>query len=59
MAYMLSEYEVPKTRRAFLTSFCYKIVILEMINYYAPLIYLAFFKGFFVGGPVSSVNTPQ
>ncbi|XP_053112016.1 anoctamin-2 [Hemicordylus capensis] len=51
VAKWLTEMEVPKTERAFEERLILKAFLLKFVNSYAPIFYVAFFKGRFVGRP--------
>lgn len=51
VAIMLTELELPRTRSEFKDSLTLKIYLLKFVNYYSSILYIAFFKGRFVGSP--------
>ena len=51
IAYWLTELEMPRTQTEFDNSLTLKMFILQFINYYSSLLYIAFFKGRFIGTP--------
>ncbi|XP_058802461.1 anoctamin-1 isoform X2 [Phymastichus coffea] len=51
IAEYLTEIELPRTQTEFDDSLTLKIYLLEFINYYASIFYIAFFKGKLVGYP--------
>uniref|UniRef100_A0A8B9C2X3 Anoctamin n=1 Tax=Anser brachyrhynchus TaxID=132585 RepID=A0A8B9C2X3_9AVES len=51
VAKWLTEIEVPKTEKAFEERLILKAFLLKFVNSYAPIFYVAFFKGRFVGRP--------
>ncbi|XP_043474457.1 anoctamin-1-like [Leptopilina heterotoma] len=51
LAEYLTEIELPRTQTEFDDSLTLKIYLLEFVNYYASIFYIAFFKGKFVGYP--------
>ncbi|XP_067325042.1 anoctamin-2 isoform X2 [Anolis sagrei] len=51
VAKWLTEMEVPKTEKAFEERLILKAFLLKFVNSYAPIFYVAFFKGRFVGRP--------
>ena len=51
IAYFLTELEMPRTQTEFDNSLTLKMFILQFINYYSSLLYIAFFKGRFIGTP--------
>ncbi|XP_062991101.1 anoctamin-2 [Elgaria multicarinata webbii] len=51
VAKKLTEMEVPKTEKAFEERLILKAFLLKFVNSYAPIFYVAFFKGRFVGRP--------
>uniref|UniRef100_A0A8C3FLD3 Anoctamin n=1 Tax=Chrysemys picta bellii TaxID=8478 RepID=A0A8C3FLD3_CHRPI len=55
VAKWLTEMEVPKTEKTFEERLILKAFLLKFVNSYAPIFYVAFFKGRFVGRPGSYV----
>lgn len=51
MAVWLTELELHRTQTEFDDSLTLKIYLLQFVNYYASIFYIAFFKGKFVGYP--------
>lgn len=51
LAEYLTEIELLRTQTEFDDSLTLKIYLLEFVNYYASIFYIAFFKGKFVGSP--------
>uniref|UniRef100_A0A8C3PPF2 Anoctamin n=1 Tax=Calidris pygmaea TaxID=425635 RepID=A0A8C3PPF2_9CHAR len=51
IAKWLTEIEVPKTEKTFEERLILKAFLLKFVNSYAPIFYVAFFKGRFVGRP--------
>ncbi|XP_014210857.1 anoctamin-5 [Copidosoma floridanum] len=51
LAEYLTELELPRTQTEYDDSLTLKIYLLEFINYYASIFYIAFFKGKFIGRP--------
>uniref|UniRef100_A0A6J0T5P3 Anoctamin n=1 Tax=Pogona vitticeps TaxID=103695 RepID=A0A6J0T5P3_9SAUR len=51
VAKWLTEMEIPKTEKAFEERLILKAFLLKFVNSYAPIFYVAFFKGRFVGRP--------
>ncbi|XP_044278201.1 anoctamin-2 [Varanus komodoensis] len=51
VAKKLTEMEIPKTEKAFEERLIMKAFLLKFVNSYAPIFYVAFFKGRFVGRP--------
>ena len=51
IAYFLTELEMPRTQTEFDNSLTLKMFVLQFINYYSSLLYIAFFKGRFIGTP--------
>ncbi|XP_057670023.1 anoctamin-5 isoform X2 [Diorhabda carinulata] len=51
VAKYLTEYELLRTQTEFDDSLTLKIYLLQFVNYYASIFYIAFFKGRFVGYP--------
>lgn len=51
LAEFLTELELQRTQTEFDDSLTLKIYLLEFINYYASIFYIAFFKGKLVGYP--------
>ena len=51
VAEYLTELELPRTQTEFDDSLTLKIYLLQFINYYASIFYIAFFKGKFIGSP--------
>lgn len=51
MAIHLTELEMPRTQTEFDNSLTLKMFLLQFVNYYSSIFYIAFFKGRFVGHP--------
>uniref|UniRef100_A0AAR5PM38 Anoctamin n=1 Tax=Dendroctonus ponderosae TaxID=77166 RepID=A0AAR5PM38_DENPD len=51
VAEYLTEFELLRTQTEFDDSLTLKIYLLQFVNYYASIFYIAFFKGKFVGSP--------
>ncbi|KAL7304277.1 hypothetical protein TKK_0003079 [Trichogramma kaykai] len=51
LAECLTEIELQRTQTEFDDSLTLKIYLLEFVNYYASIFYIAFFKGKFIGHP--------
>ncbi|XP_033004243.1 anoctamin-2 [Lacerta agilis] len=51
VAKWLTEMEIPKTEKTFEEHLIMKAFLLKFVNSYAPIFYVAFFKGRFVGRP--------
>ena len=51
LAEWLTEKELLRTQTEFDDSLTLKIYLLQFVNYYASIFYIAFFKGKFVGRP--------
>lgn len=51
MAEYLTEFELQRTQTEFDDSLTLKIYLLQFINYYASIFYIAFFKGKVIGSP--------
>ncbi|CAG0891673.1 unnamed protein product [Cyprideis torosa] len=51
LAVKLTEWELPRTQTEFDDSLTLKIYLLQFVNYYASIFYIAFFKGRFIGYP--------
>jgi anoctamin-1 len=51
LAYYLTELEMPRTQTEFDNSLTLKMFLLQFVNYYSSIFYVAFFKGRFVGHP--------
>lgn len=51
LATTLTEYELNRTQTQFDDSLTLKIYLLQFVNYYASIFYIAFFKGKFIGHP--------
>lgn len=51
MAEYLTEFELQRTQTEFDDSLTLKIYLLQFINYYASIFYIAFFKGKVIGTP--------
>uniref|UniRef100_A0ACB8EAM9 Anoctamin-2 n=1 Tax=Sphaerodactylus townsendi TaxID=933632 RepID=A0ACB8EAM9_9SAUR len=51
VAKWLTEMEIPKTEKSFEERLIMKAFLLKFVNSYAPIFYVAFFKGRFVGRP--------
>lgn len=51
IAYYLTELEMPRTQTEFDNSLTLKMFLLQFVNYYSSIFYIAFFKGRFIGHP--------
>ncbi|KAM8953173.1 anoctamin-7 [Pelodytes ibericus] len=51
LAHFLTHWEMHRTHTAYEDAFTFKVFIFEFVNYYSTPIYIAFFKGRFVGFP--------
>lgn len=51
LAEYLTEFELLRTQTEFDDSLTLKIYLLQFVNYYASIFYIAFFKGKFIGYP--------
>jgi anoctamin-1 len=51
LAYYLTELEMPRTQTDFDNSLTLKMYLLQFVNYYSSIFYVAFFKGRFVNHP--------
>lgn len=51
LAEYLTELELLRTQTEFDDSLTLKIYLLQFVNYYASIFYIAFFKGKFIGHP--------
>lgn len=51
IAYYLTELEMPRTQTDFDNSLTLKMYLLQFVNYYSSIFYVAFFKGRFVNHP--------
>ncbi|XP_050306714.1 anoctamin-1 isoform X2 [Anthonomus grandis grandis] len=51
VAEYLTEFELLRTQTEFDDSLTLKIYLLQFVNYYASIFYIAFFKGKFIGSP--------
>lgn len=51
IANYLTSLELPRTQTEFDNSLSIKLYIFQFVNYYASIMYIAFFKGKFVGYP--------
>lgn len=51
LAQCLTEFELLRTQTEFDDSLTLKIYLLQFVNYYASIFYIAFFKGKFIGYP--------
>lgn len=51
LAECLTEFEILRTQTEFDDSLTLKIYLLQFVNYYASIFYIAFFKGKFIGFP--------
>ena len=56
VAYKLTDWECLRTQSEHDNSLTIKLYLLQFVNYYSSIIYIAFFKGRFVGRP-GSYNT--
>lgn len=56
LATCLTEYELLRTQTEFDDSLTLKIYLLQFVNYYASIFYIAFFKGKFIGFPGNYVR---
>lgn len=51
IAYWLTEQELLRTQAEFEDSLILKMYLLQFVNHYASIFYVAFFKGKFIGYP--------
>ena len=51
LAYYLTELEMPRTQTDFDNSLTLKMYLLQFVNYYSSIFYVAFFKGRFINHP--------
>lgn len=51
VAYYLTELEMARTQTEFDNSLTLKMFLLQFVNYYSSIFYIAFFKGRFIGHP--------
>ncbi|RWS20154.1 hypothetical protein B4U80_02926, partial [Leptotrombidium deliense] len=51
LAFRLTELEMPRTQSDFDNSLTLKMYLLQFVNFYSSIFYIAFFKGRFVGYP--------
>ena len=51
IALWLTEQELPRTQSEFEDSLTLKMYLLQFVNHYASIFYIAFFKGKFIGYP--------
>mgnify|MGYP002649143577 CR=1 FL=1 len=51
IAAYLTELEMPRTQSEFDNSLTLKMFLLQFVNYYSSIFYIAFFKGRFIGNP--------
>uniref|UniRef100_A0A8D0BA80 Anoctamin n=1 Tax=Salvator merianae TaxID=96440 RepID=A0A8D0BA80_SALMN len=51
LAHFLTKWEMHRTQTKFEDAFTFKVFVFEFINFYSSPIYIAFFKGRFVGYP--------
>ncbi len=51
IAYYLTELEMPRTQTEFDNSLTLKMFLLQFVNYYSSIFYIAFFKGRFISHP--------
>lgn len=51
LAYFLTDLEMPRTQTEFDNSLTLKMFLLQFVNYYSSIFYIAFFKGKFIGHP--------
>jgi anoctamin-1 len=56
LAEKLTEMELQRTQTEYDDSLTLKIYLLQFINYYASIFYIAFFKGKFIGQPKSYIR---
>lgn len=59
LAEWLTEFEILRTQTEFDDSLTLKIYLLQFVNYYASIFYIAFFKGKFIGYPGKFVHELQ
>ncbi|XP_078663139.1 anoctamin-1-like isoform X3 [Branchiostoma floridae x Branchiostoma belcheri] len=57
IAEYLTELEQPRTETEFDDSFTFKMFLLQFVNYYSAIFYIAFFKGRLIGRPGKYVYT--
>lgn len=46
IAWILTEFEYPRTEKAFETSYTYKVMLFQFMNYYGSLFYISLLKVF-------------
>ena len=51
IAVMLTDWECLRTQSEYDSSLTFKLYVLQFVNYYSSLFYIAFFKGRFTGRP--------
>ncbi|KAA3681139.1 anoctamin-7 [Paragonimus westermani] len=51
LAYKMTQWEMHRTQSAFENQLIFKVFLFQFVNFYSSLIYVAFFKGRFVGYP--------
>jgi hypothetical protein len=51
VASYITEMEIPRTQHDYESSYAFKLYILQFINHYSSIFYIAYFKGNFVGAP--------
>lgn len=54
MSLILTDYENPRTQTEYENSYAIKVFVFEFINFYGSLLYIAFFKGAFMGHPLQT-----
>uniref|UniRef100_T1ISC6 Anoctamin n=1 Tax=Strigamia maritima TaxID=126957 RepID=T1ISC6_STRMM len=51
LAHLLTEWEMHRTQTEFEDNLIFKVFLFQFVNFYSSIIYIAFFKGRFVGYP--------
>uniref|UniRef100_A0A8B9P8S5 Anoctamin n=1 Tax=Apteryx owenii TaxID=8824 RepID=A0A8B9P8S5_APTOW len=56
LAHFLTKWEMHRTQTKYEDAFIFKVFVFQFVNFYSSPIYIAFFKGKFVGYPGNYVN---
>ncbi|XP_067158189.1 anoctamin-7 isoform X2 [Apteryx mantelli] len=56
LAHFLTKWEMHRTQTKYEDAFVFKVFVFQFVNFYSSPIYIAFFKGKFVGYPGNYVN---
>lgn len=59
VSYYLTELEMPRTQTDFENSLTLKMYLLQFVNYYSSIFYIAFFKGRFMSHPGEMIDNSK